>query len=205
MKKRIVTMMLAVLLALVYLALPALATVYEYFPDVPDDAPYADAVNMLAEMGIVKGDENGNFNPNNTITRAEFATMMCRLLGVEDAALAITKSSFNDVPADHWACGYVTKAVELGLVNGYGNGNFGPSDTLTYEQAVKVLVCAWGYEAEATEKGGWPKGYAQIADEIGITKGTQIMGAESVNRSVVAALFYNAISIVPFDEIIDHE
>ena len=186
---------LAILMALiVLLGSIAYATDYGYFPDVPSDAGYAEAVNALAELGIIKGDQRGNFNPNSTITRAEFATMMCRVLEVEDDAIVIIESSFDDVPSTHWACGYVTKAVELGLVSGYGDGNFGPEDTLTYEQAVKVLVCAWGYEYEALTAGGYPDGYVSVANNLSITKGTT-NSKTAVPRSIVATLIHNVLLI----------
>ena len=192
----IVALSLTLVVGLISFTEAAQAVAYEHFPDVPLDAPYAEAVDTLAEMGIVRGDENGNFNPDNTITRAEFATMMCRLLGVEDEALAITKSSFSDVPSNHWACGYVTKIAELGLVNGYGDGRFGPSDTLTYEQAVKVLICSFAYaeidfEAMAQNLGGWPNGYIRVADEIGLSSNINANVESYVSRGNVATLCFN--------------
>jgi len=186
---------LRVCILALFIPLTAQASSTPHFPDVPDDAPYADAVNALADMGIVKGDANGNFNPNSTITRAEFATMICRMLGVESEALAITQSSFTDVPAGHWACGYITEAANLGMVNGYGDGRFGPSDTLTYEQAVKVLVCAWGYGDLAVQSGGWPNGYIYIANNLEILNNTTNIGNTPASRSVVALLMYNSIQI----------
>lgn len=173
-------------------ALPAHALTYEYFPDVPDDLPYAEAVNTLTAVGLFKGDENGNFNPDKTITRAEFSTIMCRLLDVEEEALDITLSSFDDVPSTHWACGYVTMAVELGLVNGYGNGRFGPSDFLTYEQAIKVLVCACEYDEDMIdEAGGWPNGYIAMAEDAGALENVAGTVGDPITRSSVAILICN--------------
>ena len=170
--------------------------IHGYFPDVSSNATYAEAVNTLAEMGIFTGDESGNFNPNSTITRAEFAAIMCRLLGEEQDAQAITAGSFADVPSSHWACGYVAKAVELGLVSGYGDGRFGPSDTLTYEQAVKVLVCAIGYEEEVNAAGGYPNGYISVADELGITNKVDFEIGISATRGATAQLTWNTIKTI---------
>ena len=198
MKKQKLAILLIITTVLSMFTFPAHAISYEYFPDVPDDAPYAYAVNVLAGSGIFAGDDRGNFNPDKTITRAEFATIVCRLLGVEDEAKAIKTSSFNDVSSSHWACGYITKAAELGLVNGYGNGRFGPADTLTYEQTVTILLRAWGYENAAVIAGGYPKGYLAIADEIGIISNTPSTNTkENINRSVVAVLTYNTLLVQP--------
>jgi len=165
------------------------------FPDVPVDADYAEAISELAEMGIFTGDDKGNFNPDSTITRAEFATIMVRMLGEEDRAKTVTTSSFTDVPSSHWACGYITVAVELGLVNGYGNGQYGPSDTLTYEQAVKILVCVCGADNMAANAGGYPDGYIAVANTLGITADTTPTIGLPVNRSVVAILLYNIVKV----------
>jgi len=111
------------------LTCPALAAP---FPDVDENAKYADAVAYLSEVGIMCGDDKGNFNPDKTVTRAEMATIICNMLGEADD---ITKTGgiFNDVPESHWASGYIAKAVSLKIISGYGDGSFGPDDTVTYE------------------------------------------------------------------------
>lgn len=69
------------------------------FPDVADDAPYAEAAEYLNDVGIMQGDEKGNFNPDKTVTRAEMAALICRMLGeTENLAKANT---FTDVPVSH--------------------------------------------------------------------------------------------------------
>lgn len=167
------------------------------FHDVDPEADYAEAVYLLSELGIVVGDGAGNFNPDNTISRAETAVILCRLMGVEDEAKAMQVAIFDDVAATHWAAGYVAKAVELGIIRGYGNGHFGPTDPVTYEQIVKMLVCAWGYEGEALAKGGWPKGYVAVAAEIGIIDDTNTVTDTQapVVRWRVALLANNAVML----------
>ena len=183
-------------LALVLALLPGLtarAEFYEYFPDVPDDTEYAYAVNALAEMGIITGDGNGNFNPDNTMTRADFATIVIRLIGEEERAMEITESSFSDVPSNHWACGYIMTAAELGLITGDGKGRFMPNDTLLYEHAVTLLIKVLGYEDEAQAAGGWPNGYLTVGNEIELTANTSAIKGQPTKRGTVAILIYNAI------------
>lgn len=163
------------------------------FPDVAQSAEYAEAVAYLAEAGILKGDENGRFNPNATITRAETATIICRLMGMEDEAKANRRQVYDDVPATHWASGYIAQATELGVFNGDGTGNFRPGDNVTYEQVIKMLVCACGYEDEARQSGGWPNGYIAVAAELGITNEMRFRQTANAPRSAVAQLAYNAI------------
>ena len=191
--KKTKSRLLIILTLILLFSFTAQAGSYAHFPDVPDEAPFADEVNTLAELGLLKGDEKGNFNPENTITRAEFATMMCRFFGVEDEALKIRKSSFNDVPSNHWACGYITKAVELGILNGYGNGKFGPADTLTYEQAVTVLIRSIDYEDEAQKAGGYPNGYIKVAENKNLLEKVQSEFSKPIIRSNVAILICNVL------------
>lgn len=173
------------------------------FPDVPADANYAEAAITLAEMGIFKGDEAGNFNPDKAISRAEAATIICRMLGVEDEAKQIKTAVFTDVPSSHWAVGYTAKAAELGIINGYGNGKFGPSDPVTYEQIVKMLVCAWGYEELALEHQGagdaWSSGYLRIAEDLEISQGISVASSDMAPRRAVALLCYRLLDIPKYD------
>lgn len=168
------------------------------FPDVPADADYAEAVATLAELGIFKGDNAGNFNPDESISRAEAAAVICRMLGVAEEAKQLTNVVFTDVPATHWAVGYVSKAAELGIIGGYGNGKFGPGDPVTYEQMVKMLVCAWGYEYEAAASGGYPDGYINAANDLGILFGIQVSNKSPAPRSAVASLVYNTLMTEPY-------
>ena len=170
------------------------------FPDVPDGAPYEEAVLTLAELGVITGDNYGNFNPDKTITRAEAATIICRLLGAEYEAKAMTKVVFSDVPAKHWAVGYVAKAVELGIISGYGNGKFGPADPVTQEQMVKMLVCAWGYGDYALELGGWPRGYVAVAEELGMIESAEGISSAQAKRSLVAEWCYNILFLDTYVE-----
>lgn len=163
------------------------------FPDVPENADYAEAAAVLAEFGIFKGDTEGNFNPDKTISRAEAAAVICRMLGVEEEAKQLTNVVFTDVPASHWAAGYVAKAAELGIIGGYGNGKFGPSDPVTYAQMVKMLVCATGYESVAAENGGWPQGYLSAAVGLGFVSEVPASYHDAIPRSTVAVLVYHAM------------
>lgn len=105
------------------------------FPDVDEDMWYADCIGFLESKGIVKGDENGEFRPDDPITRAEFATMTVRLQNLtEDRS-----DSFPDVPASHWAYGYIGQAAANGWINGYGDGTFRPENDITRAEAVSLL------------------------------------------------------------------
>lgn len=164
------------------------------YPDVASDAKYAEAVNVLSALEIIKGDDQGNFNPDKNITRAEFSKILCTLYGAGELGNAVTV--FNDVPSSHWASGYVNYANQLGFINGYGDGNFGPEDQVTYEQAIKMLVCAMGYAYMADDNGGYPSGYMMVAADKNLTNKVTIKNQTApAIRSDIAIMAYNALTI----------
>ena len=123
-------------LALVVALTMVLGTVCFAFTDVTADADVYTAVQTLSSLSILNGYEDGSFGPEKDITRAEFAAVVCRALGYDSKATAAT--SFSDVPADHWASGYINYVAGQGIVNGMGDGTFAPEQNVTYEQAIKV-------------------------------------------------------------------
>ena len=155
------------------------------------DPESAICIETLTALNIFVGDENGNLNLEDNITRAEFATLITRILDVKSTSI---EALFNDVPVNHWANPAVGTCYNLGIINGYGDGNFGPEDNVTYEQAVKMLVVALGYEPMASQKGGYPSGYLAVANSCGLTKGVHVTSG-AATRMTIAQLLYNALDI----------
>lgn len=171
------------------------------FPDVDETSEYAEAVEYLKDIGIMRGDDKGNFNPNKTVTRAEMATIICNMLG-ETKNLAASEA-FTDVPINHWANKYITKAKELGVISGYGNKKFGPNDNVNYEQTVTMIVRAVGYMQEAQEAGGYPDGFLLVAQNNGWLDGIMAEKGEFLSRADIASIiyaYYHSNSIFGFDE-----
>lgn len=162
------------------------------YPDVAEDATYAEAVKVLSALDIIQGDENGNFNPDATITRAEMATILCTM--VASGELSPTDCGFTDVAADHWASGYIAYARQLGYIDGYDESTFGPEDPVTYEQVIKLIMAALGYTYYANMSGGYPAGYILAAAEQEVTNGVYGKIGEPAPRSTVAMLVYNALN-----------
>ena len=159
------------------------------FPDVPEDSDYATAIENISDLKIMVGDTQGNFNPNQIVSRAEMATIVCRVLGITEN---LPKSEvFDDVPTTFWANAYIGKASELGIVAGYGNRKFGPGDPVTYEQAITMVVRAIGQSDRATSYGGYPNGFIQVAEESSLLQGIQAIQGQGMTRGAVAMLLYN--------------
>ena len=112
-----------------------------------------DAVAVTSAIGLFDGYEDGSFGPENVVTRAEMAVIICTMLygaGVNVNQFAET-SVFTDVPA--WAQGYVNLCSSLGIVAGVGDGKFDPNATVTTAQAVLMLCRALGYFQSAADFG----------------------------------------------------
>ena len=182
-----------VLALVVVFSMMLCSVAFAAFPDVDEDADYAVAVNTLAALGIVGGDDQGNFNPDNTITRAEFTKIVCEIQGLKgDANKGAT--AFTDVAADHWASGYINMATNLKIINGMGDGTFAPEAPVTYEQAIKMLVVTLGFSPMAEDKGGYPTGHLVVAQTYGMTKNVAAPAqTEAAKRSLIAQIVYNTI------------
>ena len=114
------------------------------FPDVPDTAYYAEAVNWAVAKKITEGIGNKRFGSNDPCTRAQIVTFLWRAAGSPGPK---TMSGFSDVPADSYYAKAVAWAVENGITGGTGDGKFSPDATCTRAQAVTFLYRASGAPA----------------------------------------------------------
>lgn len=166
------------------------------YGDVAANNSYYKAIKVLSGLGVVKGDDEGNFNPTNDIKRSEMVTLVCRALGEESVALASAGSSFDDVAANHWAAGYIAWGVSRKIVNGVGDNKFDPDAPVKFQDAVVMVLRALGYDkvANRAENGGYPTGYMKVASQKGVLAGANFDGAKAATREVVAQVIYNALT-----------
>lgn len=108
-----------------------------YFPDVQRGVWYFDPIQSAYEMGLFEGDDKGNFNPNNRITRAQFVKVMAAALDVD--LTGYTASSFKDVPAGRWFTPAVAWAKESGVVGGYEDGTFRPNANISRQEMCVII------------------------------------------------------------------
>ena len=203
--KKLITALLAFVMILTCVGVGAFAA---DFSDITDQR-VAEAVSKLVAHGIITGYEDGTFRPDNQITRAEFAAIVTRMMGVENNLPTDSLTGFSDLDSDAsraWARPYVKAAVDLNIINGFEDGTFRAGEPVTYEQAVKMLVCAVGYEVVARSEYNkafasnpnitWSQGYINAANKHGITKGVitaQI--TQPASRGVVAVLTSNSLEV----------
>lgn len=107
------------------------------FPDI-GDSDYAAAILDLAGRTIINGNTDGKFYPDNTMTRAEFASVVVKSLGLEPK----TVTQFSDVVDSNWFAPYVGTAYTYGIVNGTTATTFNPQGTITRQEAAIMVARA---------------------------------------------------------------
>ena len=105
------------------------------YTDVAADSWYNNAISTLSNMGIINGYEDGTFQPNASITRAEFTAIATRFFDYT----AEYDGAFNDVSRSAWYADCVQAAVDMGLVDGYPDGGFHPNSNITRAEAVTIV------------------------------------------------------------------
>lgn len=117
------------------------------------DCTYAREIDTLAAYHILNGYEDGNFHPDDTLTRAQFVTLVASALDLP----AGKGGQFSDVQEGQWFAAPVSAMTDMGFLSGRGDGTFGPNDTITYQEMVTVLsnVAAWtsmdGYDLNKSD------------------------------------------------------
>lgn len=142
-----------------------------------------EGIKFLANRDILKGKGANLFDPDGSVTRAEFVTMLAN--SVDGIEVAGSKSAgFDDIDAGAWFADYVNWAVSKGIVSGYGDGKFGPNDKITREQmalmtdnfikAMAIIPDVVKAKADFADKGlisGWSAAAVTKMQQYGIING----------------------------------
>ena len=117
----------------------AVFAVAEKIPGVadPDDTGVSRWLNTHDHMAFLSGYTNGNFGPDDNMTRAQAAQMFYRLLLKKDVPITV---QFSDVPADAWYATAVNTLASLGIVNGIGNNQFAPERQITRAEFTVIAM-----------------------------------------------------------------
>ena len=150
-----------------------------------------EAIDVLQTVGIMVGDENGNFNPDQNVTRNEMAVIMANLMEYNVATYKDT-SPFTDVPS--WAEPYVAACWTNGITSGYSDTIYGGSDTVTTAQAALMLMKALGYFQYASDFGSdWQLATTRQANAIDLFVGVASGVTAPMTRNDVAQLVLNTL------------
>lgn len=119
-------------------------TITKTFDDVPAGAWYAKAVNTLASLGVVSGVGNGDFEPERSITRAEFTSIAMKFAEGKTGGTNI----FSDVKPTDWFYRAVVNSTQYGWIHGYGDGTFRPNNPITRVEVTAIVNNMLGREAD---------------------------------------------------------
>ena len=187
MKKRLTAWLLCAALA-VTLQIPGKAA----FTDI-SDSDTAIAAATLQGLGVVDGTGNSTFDPNGTLTRAQACKMIVETMGLGSQVNTYSrKTLFSDVTSSAWYNGYVNLAYSKGVINGYGNGTFGPNDSITYGQLATILLRMLGYTS-ARIGSVWPLDYTAFCEDLGLADGLPLSPMKPITRAQAAVLIYRAV------------
>ncbi len=165
----------------------------------------ADFINTLASQGLIRGFPKGDFQPEGTLTRAEYAALIAQ--SFELPRQLGTRSSFSDVPAAFWGAEAIAKAAAMGFIAGFGDDTFRPQQPLTRVQAIASLVSGLGltggtpdlllsYRDRATIP-SYALNAVAIATQhrlvVNYPQRDQLDPNREINRAEIAALLHQAL------------
>lgn len=162
------------------------------------DVNYDEAVEVMSAIGVLKGFEDNTFLPTQNVTREQAAKIIAYLMvGSSDQADALktTADPFSDVSKDRWSAGYIAYCAQKGIINGFEDGTFRPTETVTGLQFAKMLLCALGYGVNNEYVGNaWSINTAKDALALGIFDGN-LKGANdtAATREECALYAFNTL------------
>ena len=119
------------------------------FPDVTGDT-YASEINRAVQLGFISGfAEDNTFRPRASLTREQLVSMVVEGLEVAPAG-SVSGNPFSDVPANRWSAAKIKTAQDLGIVSGYGNGTFRPTQEVTRAELIAIMRRAAEYKNSTT-------------------------------------------------------
>ncbi|GIQ71263.1 S-layer homology domain-containing protein [Xylanibacillus composti] len=185
------------------------------FSDVPANHYAADDITLLANKLIVSGVSDSQFEPNRSITRAEFAALVVRSLGLPTGA---GSAAFMDISANAWYAPEVAAAVNAGIIYGYEDNTFRPNNAISREELAAMVVRALAYAGKSVEltaaqeaqalapfqdasELAWSRDEVAVAVREGIVYGmseTSIDAKSTANRAQAAAMLKRYLDNVGF-------
>ncbi|PGY90747.1 cell surface protein [Bacillus cereus] len=173
------------------------------YNDVPANHWSTKAIYDLTNRKVVQGYGNNVFGFGDNVTRGQVARMIYTYLKPADADTSF-KNPFTDIKG-HLFEKEILALAKAGLVNGFGDGKYGPDDILTREQMAKVLTNAFKFKATKTtkfadvDKNSWAYGAISALEENGVTIGTgdnMYSPKMFVTREAYSQFLYNSINVI---------
>ena len=190
--KKFLSLALALVMAL------SLVTISAGAKEFKDDSSitYDEAVAVISEIGVVDGYTDGNFNPQNVLTRGAAAKIIAnfKLTPAVADALKGSETTFKDVPATNVFSGYIAYCASEGIIAGYADGTFKPAGTLTANAFMKMLIGALGYDTTTYVGDNFATKVALKVKELGLAEGNTFVGSKALTREEACLYAFNALS-----------
>ena len=160
-----------------------------------DKIDYKEAVDVMNAVGVFIGDEKGNFNAKENLTREQAAKIIAYLeLGSKAADALVGGATFTDVASTRWSAGFVGYCAQAGVVAGY-DGKFDPAGQLTALQFGKMLLVELGYDAKAAGMVGadWAINTSKLMAKAKLMDGIDGSVNQVLTREKAAQMCLNAL------------
>ncbi len=161
----------------------------EYTSEIADYTEAFEDYSLLAAIGITEEAEYEDIDFEKEISRADFAEMIVKALNCIPDDASNIENIFSDVEFDNEKAPYIAEAYKRGLISGYGDGRFNPNDIIKENEAVKIVVCALGYEPIAEAKKGYYYGYNNIAQSLKLFPGASISSDKLVLKNACKLIY----------------
>ena len=161
-----------------------------------DKIDYKEAVDVMNAVGVFIGDEKGNFNAKENLTREQAAKIIAYLeLGSKAADALVGGATFTDVASTRWSAGFVGYCAQAGVVAGVGNSKFDPAGQLTALQFGKMLLVELGYDAKAAGMTGtdWAINTSKLMAKAKLMDGIDGSVNQVLTREKAAQMTLNAL------------
>jgi len=145
---------------------------------------YEPVITQLVENGVLTGYDDGTFKPRNTINRAEFLTMLLR--DGDKPAPRFSQSCFPDVKKGEWYVSWVCAAENRGLVAGYPDGTFQPTEPVNTVEALKMMVRIIDSSVQGSSGELWFKPYQDFLHDADILSKYSYRPADNLTRERAA-------------------
>ena len=157
-----------------------------------DSADNVEAIKVMKAVSVMVGDENGNFNPDKNVTRAEMAVVMANLLDLQVEDFVGASIPFTDVP--QWAHSFVAACYADGITGGISATQYGSNHSVTATQAALMLLKALGYFQYSSDFGtDWQVATIKQASNVGLFEGIDSARNAAMTRNEVAQIALNAL------------
>ena len=153
-----------------------------------------EAIDVLQAVGVMTGDDQGDFNPDQLVTRGEMAVIMTNLLDLGIGTYAGAALPFTDVP--EWAHAYVAAIYANGITGGTSATTYGTDEPVTAVQAGLMMMKALGYfqyQGDFDNNGGWVLATIRQAARIDLYDGLDVETEQALTRNEVAQLALNTL------------